>query len=565
MKPTSSSIPDPILHTLSALEEAHFEAYIVGGSVRDLLIGREPKDWDIATNATPEEIQKIFPESFYENTFGTVGVKIPPISPARGEMSRARDRGEGVETYNQKETREHDIVEVTTYRAESGYEDHRHPKEVRFVKTIEEDLARRDFTVNAMALAVDRKQATDSNNETQNKNTPQSQSLATNYPLPTTHCSLIDPFGGQEDIKNKVIRAVGKPGDRFGEDALRMMRAIRFLAELRTPSPLLQKKSLPGEPMVESFDIHQSSDWTTHPETLTAIQKHSSAITAISKERVRDELSRIILSKSPAQGIDMLREAQLLSHILPEVAEGIGVGQNLHHIYTVYEHNIRALATCPSQKLAVRLAALLHDVAKPRTKRGEGYRSTFYNHDHVGARMTKVLLERLRYPTPIVRHATLLVDNHLFYYNVGEVTEASVRRLVKRVGLENMRDLFNIRVADRLGSGTPKAVPYKLRHLEYMIEKVSKDPVSVKMLAVNGNILMQELGMKPGPKIGAVLDCLLAEVIEDPKRNEKSHLLDRARTLQEEQLESLRERAKDTIEARREEDDQKIKQKHWVK
>lgn len=534
MKLEAHSIPNPVLHILSALEEAHFEAYIVGGSVRDLLLGREPKDWDIATNAIPEEIQYIFPKSFYENEFGTVGVKTE-IFMKTG-----------------KETREHDVVEVTTYRAESGYEDNRHPSDVRFVKTIEEDLARRDFTVNAMALSIKEQGA---------------RSKEQGIVLQNKPCSLrlIDPFGGQEDLKNKIIRTVGRPQDRFNEDALRMMRAVRFSAELRTPSPIPQKKSTPGKPMIESFDFHQMSDWIIHPETLAAIRDCAKTIENISKERVRDELSRILLSKSPAQGIDMLRETNLLPRILPEIAEGIGVGQNLHHIYTVYEHNIRALATCPSQKLAVRLAALLHDVAKPRTKRGEGYRSTFYNHDHVGARMTKKILERLRYPSTTVRHATLLVDNHLFYYNVGEVTAASVRRLIKRVGLENMRDLFDIRVADRLGSGTPKAIPYKLRHLEYMIEKVSKDPVSVKMLAINGNTLMQELSMKPGPKIGAILDCLLAEVIEEPKHNEKSYLLDRVRALEKENLEDLRKRAKGTIEAQREEDDQKIKQKHWVK
>ncbi|MEI9966537.1 MAG: HDIG domain-containing metalloprotein [Candidatus Moraniibacteriota bacterium] len=181
-----------------------------------------------------------------------------------------------------------------------------------------------------------------------------------------------------------------------------------------------------------------------------------------------------------------MEAAGLLQFIIPELREGIGVTQNLHHIYTVWEHNVRALATCPSRKLSVRLAALLHDVAKPRTKRGEGYRSTFYNHDHVGARMTRVILTRMRYPRAVVEKATLLVDNHLFYYNVDEVTEASVRRLVKRVGLQNMDDLMAVRIGDRLGSGVPKAKPYKLRHLEYMIEKVSQDPLSAKMLALKG-------------------------------------------------------------------------------
>jgi tRNA nucleotidyltransferase (CCA-adding enzyme) len=275
-------------------------------------------------------------------------------------------------------------------------------------------------------------------------------------------------------------------------------------------------------------------------------------------------LSRIILSRNPAKGVELLQETGLLRHILPELEEGVGVGQNLHHVYTVWEHNLRALETCPSEKLEVRLAALLHDVAKPRTKRGNGYRSTFYNHDHVGARMTKDILTRLRYPKDIVEKAALLVDNHLFYYNVGEVTEASVRRLVRRVGLENMDDLMAVRIGDRLGSGVPKAKPYKLRHLEYMIEKVSKDPVSVKMLAIHGNELLESLGMKPGPKIGAVLDVLLAEVIESPERNTKEYLLERAHELSSEEIGMLREKAKELIEGKREEDDKDTKKKHKV-
>ena len=546
------AIPIPVREILTALEQAGFEAFVVGGSVRDLLLGREPKDWDITTNARPEEIQKIFPESFYENVFGTVGVKtenLQPISPAspaalsrsecglaRGEMSRTRDRGEGEayhgtkETLTAKDQKEHDIIEVTTYRAESGYDDKRHPSKISFVKTIEEDLARRDFTINAIALS------------------------ATG--------NIIDPFNGQDDLKRKTIRAVGNPRDRFGEDALRMLRAVRFYAELRAPAPI-PKEAFMGETSV-STALHEHADWTIEPETRAAIQAHAADIRMISAERISDELSKIILSKNPAEGIDLLRITGLLEHILPELTAGIGVGQNLHHIYSVYEHNIRALATCPSKKLDVRLAALLHDVGKPHTKRGDGYRSTFYNHDHVGARITKKLLERLRFPGKIIEKVTLLVDNHLFYYNVGEVTATSVRRLVKRVGLENMRDLMDIRIADRLGSGTPKAKPYKLRHLEYMIEKVSRDPISVKMLAINGNDLMKELSIAPGPKIGAILDVLLADVIEDPTKNTRNALLERAQTLEKENMDQLRKRAKEAIEEKRNTDDRTVKHKHWV-
>lgn len=525
MSENTHSIPAPVLEILSTLEKAGFEAFVVGGCVRDLILGREPKDWDITTNARPEEIQNIFPESFYENVFGTVGVKAENLQTKQPNNETTKQR-------------DNQIIEVTTYRAESGYDDKRHPSNISFVQTIEEDLARRDFTMNAIALRT------------------------ANFQLPTSNFQLIDPFAGQTDIQNKVIRAVGNPDDRFGEDALRMLRAVRFYAELRTPTPL-PKEAFMKEGKT-SDALHAHSDWTIESETLSAIQTHASDIRLISAERVSDELSKILLSENPAHGIDMLRISGLLAHILPEVEAGVGIGQNLHHIYTVYEHNLRALATCPSKKLEVRLAALLHDVGKPHTKRGEGYRSTFYNHDHVGARITRKLLERLRFPVKVVEKAALLVDNHLFYYNVGEVTAASVRRLIQRVGLENMRDLMDIRIADRLGSGTPKAKPYKLRHLEYMIDKVSHDPVSVKMLAINGSDLMQALDMTPGPKIGAILDVLLAEVIEDPKKNAKDTLLERARALEKEDLEHLRRLAKETIEEKRETDDRKVKHKHWV-
>lgn len=495
-------IPLPVLDTLKALREAGFEAYIVGGCVRDLLLNRPPRDWDITTSALPENILSLFPESFYENDFGTVGVKVPRFSETSGG-----------------DTSEKEIIEVTTYRTESGYEDKRRPSTIAFTTSLTEDLARRDFTINAMAYGMD------------------------------THGEwlLVDPFDGQADLKNKLIRTVGNPEERFGEDALRLMRAVRFLAELRHP----QEKKI-------------AHNWQIEQQDFETIQKLSANLSHISQERIRDELSKIILSASPAFGIDMLHQAKLLSYILPELELGVGVTQNLHHIYTVWEHNLRALETCPSPKLSVRLACLLHDVGKPHTKRGEGYRATFYNHDHVGARITEKALTRLRFSKDIVHHATLLVDNHLFYYNVDEVTEASVRRLVKRVGLENMDDLMAVRIGDRLGSGVPKAKPYKLRHLEYMIEKVSKDPLSVKMLALKGNDLITELSLSPSPKIGMLLDVLLAEVIEDPKKNTRDILLVRARELEKHDLDKLRELAKEKIDEKREEENEKIKKNHWV-
>lgn len=508
-------IPQPVLDIIKALQEAGFEAFIVGGCVRDMLLGQEPQDWDITTNATPEEIQSLFPDSFYENDFGTVGVKVIPF------------------LLKGKENREHDIIEVTTYRTESGYTDKRRPDSVIFTQLLEKDLARRDFTINAIALSIG----------------------ADNLPF------IIDPFHGQEDLKKKIIRTVGAPDERFGEDALRMMRAVRFYAKLRHQKALLH---LPGDPKFLDIYEPEIDNWILEKETFVAIRKNAIHLSHISFERIQSELSKIILSESPAEGIDMLQKTRLLKYVLPELEEGLGCGQNLHHTYEVYQHNILALKYCPSNKLAVRLAALLHDVGKPRTKRGDGYRSTFYNHDHVGARMSDTILKRLHYPKAIVDHASLLVDNHLFYYNVGEVSEASVRRLIRRVGLENMPDLMDIRIADRLGSGTPKAKPYKLRHLEYMIDKVSKDAISVKMLTINGKDLMETLKLSPGPKIGAILDVLLAEVIEDANKNEREQLLKRAGELDKENMNGLRKMAKEKIEEKKEIDNQAIKHKHWV-
>lgn len=532
------TIPSPVVETLEALQKAGFEAHIVGGCVRDLILGREPKDWDITTDATPDAILGLFPDSFYENEFGTVGVKVERFS------AKPRATVEGAQENNIRTAKEEkDVIEVTTYRTESGYSDSRRPDTVTFVSTLEEDLARRDFTMNALALDREGK--------------------------------LTDLHGGEADIRGKIIRTVGDPEERFGEDALRMMRAIRFFAELsqKTGDPGKSGKGTTATASVSGredavplsgFPEKTESDWKIEEATLEAIKKHADSIANVSWERIRDEFSRIILSGRPSEGIELLRTTGLLRHIVPELEEGVGVTQNLHHVYTVWEHNLRALSTCPSKKLEVRLAALLHDVAKPRTKRGEGYRSTFYNHDHVGARMTRAILTRLRYPKHLVEKASLLVDQHLFYYNVGEVTEASVRRLIRRVGLENMGDLMDVRIGDRLGSGVPKAKPYKLRHLEYMIEKVSKDPVSVGMLAVRGTDLIDTLEVAPGPIIGAILDVLLAEVIEDPSRNVRESLLERAATLATEDIATLRERAKERIEEKREADDAEIKKTHRV-
>lgn len=510
-----TQIPKQVIEVLQKIEEAGFEAYIVGGCVRDLIMGRVPQDWDVTTNARPEEVQKIFsnsngateddPATFYENDFGTVGVKVARFSPGESE---------------------YDIIEVTTYRIESKYSDKRRPDAVRFAKTLEEDLSRRDFTINALALKI-RNPKSEIRNKSQILNSKSQNSY-----------EIIDLYDGRKDIKNKIISTVGNPDERFDEDALRMMRAVRFHSQL-------------------GFDIEKN--------TFEAIRKNSQYMKHVSLERIKDELVKIILSDNPSEGVEALHETGLLDHIIPELEKGFGIAQNRHHIHTIYKHCVLALKYCPSKKLEVRLASLLHDIAKPQTKRGEGEFATFYNHDHVGARVARKILQRLRFSNEIVEKVVLLVDNHMFYYNPEEVGDASVRRLIQKVGLENMKDLIDVRIADRLGSGTPKAKPYKLRHLEYMIDKLSTDAVSVKMLKVNGNDLMKDLRVAPGPKIGAILDVLLSEVIEDAAKNEKEFLLKRAKELDQEDLQKLREMAKQKIEEKKEEDDEEIKKKHWVK
>ncbi|KKL50238.1 hypothetical protein LCGC14_2307480, partial [marine sediment metagenome] len=291
-------IPQEVHDTIDTLQDDGYRAYLVGGCVRDLVIGIKPKDWDVATNAKPEEVQKLFPDSVYENTFGTVGVKTESVDNTVK------------------------VIEVTTFRIEGKYTDKRHPDEITFAKTIEEDLSRRDFTINALALDV-----------------------ASN--------KIIDPFDGRQDLEQKIIRAVGDPDKRFTEDALRLMRAVRLATAL---------------------------EFVLEEQTASAIRKHAALLETIAQERIRDELTKLIITPHAARGVRMLEELELLRFVIPELRAGINCGQNKHHIYTVWEHNVRALEYSASKgySFEVRLASLLHDVGKPKTKRGEGYNSTFY-------------------------------------------------------------------------------------------------------------------------------------------------------------------------------------------
>jgi len=457
-------IPKEILEIIHKLLAADFEAYLVGGCVRDLLLENppagEPKDWDITTNAKPEEIQKLFKESVYENEFGTVGIKTGSNDPTLK------------------------IVELTTFRKEGKYTDKRHPDTITFAKTLEEDLSRRDFTINAMAIEV------------------KSPACAGRQ---KSKVKIIDPFSGQTDLKNRLIRAVGDPNKRLNEDALRLIRAVRFACEL-------------------------SVSWRIEQNTLKAIKNNAPLLKFIAKERIRDEFIKIVQTPQAAQGILLLEETGLLKQFIPEIEKSIGVSQNKHHIYTVWEHLWRSLdyASQKNYSLEVKLASLFHDIGKPITKEGKGKDATFYNHEIVGAKIIRQILGRLRFSKNQTEKIIRLVRYHGFVYDPEITTDAAMRRLLIKVSKDNISELAQVREADRIGSGCPKAVPFRLRHFLFKIEKINqqlegKEP-SLKMLKINGNDIMEILKIKPGPKIGFLLNILLEEMLDEPEKNKKEYL-----------------------------------------
>jgi len=493
----NSKIPEYVTHVTETLEKNGFEVFLVGGCVRDLILNKDPKDWDITTNATPEEIALLFEKTVYENAFGTVMVCLPIVTH---------------ETENDvnHETK-YDVVEVTPYRIEEKYSDSRHPDQVIFSKNLEDDLKRRDFTINAMAYNPSKGQ-------------------------------LVDLYKGQEDIKDKIIKAVGEPLDRFNEDALRMLRAIRFSTQL-------------------NFAI----DYTT----MTAIVDNSESLKKISFERIRDEFTKIIESNNPSVGIGMLSKLGLLKFIIPELEEGIGCEQGGAHLYDVFEHCLGALAHAAEKNFSteIRLAALFHDIGKPRTRReGKKKAYTFYGHEVVGARMVKTIMERLRYPKKTTDLVVSLVRNHMFFSDTEQITLSAVRRIVQKVGKEHIWDLMDIRECDRVGM-KKKEAPYRLRKYHAMIEEVLHDPISVTQLVIDGNILMNDLHIKPSPRMGWILNALLEEVLEDPQKNNLEYLKSRAvelDTLTDADLKQKGEEGKEKKEELEEEEVKKLHKKHGV-
>lgn len=427
-------LPDQVVSFIKTIEKNGYEAYAVGGSVRDTLLDKPTKQWDFTTNATPEKIQEIFPDSFYNNSFGTVGVKV-----------------------------DDDIFEITTYRKEGKYSDARHPDEITWAKTIEEDLARREFTISAIA---------------------------------TNGIKTIDLFGGREDLKNQVVKAINNPADRFQEDALRMMRAIRIATQL-------------------GFTIEEN--------TFEAIQHNAGLIKTVSSERIRDELIKILSSDFAADGIKLLYNAGLLQYILPELTAGIGMKQPGHHIYDVFTHSIEALRTCKNSNWLVRFATLLHDIGKPVTFKEVNGKPTFHNHEVAGAHIARDIANRLHFGKEDREKLYMLVRWHMF--TVSEfLTDSAVRRFIRRVGPDNTTDMLDLRIADRLGSGS-RETSWRLEKFKERIIEVQKHTPTVNDLVIDGNDIMKIIGIPPGPKIGEILTKLFEEITEDPTKNEREYLL----------------------------------------
>jgi tRNA nucleotidyltransferase (CCA-adding enzyme) len=432
-------IPDFVKEILNKLEKAGFKVYIVGGSVRDLIMEREVHDWDFTTDATPNQVLKVFPDGHYDNKFGTVGIP-----------------------FNKE------IMEVTTMRKEGDYKDYRHPDQIGWTDKIEEDLARRDFTINAIAISE--------------------------------KGEIVDPYNGQEDIKNKFLKSVGDPNKRFKEDALRLMRAIRISTQL-------------------GFEIEK--------ETFLEIQKNAGLIKEVADERIRDELFKILASVNPYIGIVKLKEAGILQIILPEVEKCFGIkqeGEKHDRVYDIGEHSLLSLKETPSSDPLVKFAALIHDIGKPDTYKESNGNVTFYNHEVVSERLAINIAHRLNLSKKETDKLSRLVRWHQFSVDEHQ-TDAAIRRFIKNVGLENVNDMIALRIGDRLGGGTEKAVSWRMEEFQQRIKEVLTKPFSISDLKVNGKDVMKTLNIPSGKKVGEILQKLFEEVSEDSSKNTRDYLL----------------------------------------
>ncbi len=524
------NLPFESLGIIYALQEAGFEAYLVGGAVRDLMLNQELiNDFDFTTNANPQEIQQVFPGSFYENQFGTVSITHENLLqqlikenyslPKKNIYQRLLDHETALYKTNQKEKIinlktakkihyslkdkvldsekiiEENVpkvylppFEITTFRSDGNYADHRRPESVAWGKTIADDLSRRDFTINAMAIAINKESL---------KNIFQKQAIAENYQLQTNDWQLIDEFQGFKDLKAGLIRTVGNPNERFAEDALRMLRAIRLAVQLNME---LEK------------------------ETFLSIQNNHDSLSFISAERVGAEMMKILASTDPARGVKLLDDSGLLNHIIPELKMGKNMDQSGHHKTDVWTHSLDALATCPSKDPVVRLATLIHDIGKPDTYEQKDQEISFYNHEVLGARIASKIAKRLRLSKKDVQRVFILVRYHMFYYQTDH-SDASIRRFIKKVSLENIDDILDLREGDRLGSGAKKT-SWRLEEFKKRIIEQLNQPMDLSDLAINGQIIMDEFQLKPSPLIGQILNQLLEEVMENPALNTKPSLIE---------------------------------------
>lgn len=440
----SGMIPDAVRGLLDRLREAGGQAFVVGGPVRDLILGRPVRDWDIATDLTPDLVCGLFSHTVRVGAaFGTVVVVEAGAS-----------------------------YEVTTFRADGAYSDGRHPDSVTYSTRLEDDLRRRDFTVNAMAFD------------------PQTE-------------ILVDLFCGLDDLEARQLRTVGPADERFGEDALRLLRAVRLACQLE-------------------FDLEA--------QTYAALVRGAAAIERISAERVRDELVRIMACPRPAEAFDLLFETGLLERILPELAQCYGVAQNPHHAYDVFHHTLAAIDAADPARPVIRLAALFHDVGKPETRAETSETATFYGHQFTSEDHAHAALTRLRFPNRERDSVAHLVRHHMFHYN-EEWSDGAVRRFLRTVGADEVENLFALRAADTFGNGLRTRLAPELAQLNARIEAIlaADNALGLKDLAVNGRDLMDALGVPPGPALGRTLDALLQHVLEHPDDNERARLLELAR------------------------------------
>lgn len=474
-------VPQKVRQIIDKFGKKGFEIYIVGGAVRDILTGKAVYDWDFTTNATPDEMLKLFKDAYYTNDFGMVGI------PSETEGERP--------------------YEITTFRTEHGYSDSRRPDKVEWGKTLEEDLQRRDFTINAMAATLKKLKRTEN---TEAKPSVNSADSVPSVFQRTIHVrvEIIDLYEGQKDLKKKLIRCVGNPNERFSEDALRMMRAVRIASEL-------------------NFKI----EGKTHE----AIKTNAGLINKISRERVRDELLKILKSPHPHEGILLFKECGLMQEILPEMEKTFGVEQKSpgrHHIYDVGTHSLRSLKFVAPKNPdpIVRLATLIHDIGKPPTfKRLENGTITFYNHEIVSARIAKQIADRLRFSNKDKDKLYKLVRFHQFSVDERQ-TDSALRRFLRKVGLENVPDMLDLRVGDRLGGGASET-SWRLEEFKKRLIEVQKQPFTVHDLKITGHDVMKELNLKPGPEVGKILEKLFDEVENKKVNNKRSDLLNMLKKL----------------------------------